>query len=517
MNRPHSIKCRALLLMLTAISVALPAHAQKTKPVQKTVEKTTEFRGIRETTLPNGLTVLTKEVHTAPVVYFSVWYKVGSVNEGVGQTGMSHLLEHMLFKGTKKRGPGVISATLQNNGAQFNATTSYDRTNYFETLAADRLELGIEIEADRMVNSLFDPAQHRKEMTVVRSEFEGGENNPGYALTKAVRLAAYQIHPYRWPTIGIRADIENTSRDEMYAYYRSYYVPNNATIVIVGDFDTARALALVRKHFGSIPARPIPQHFITPDPPQEGERRVIVRRAGTTPEIEIAYHIPGYLHTDRYVLDVLETVLSGGRTARFFQNLIQTGLASDADAYDYGLRDPDLCFLSATVQPGHTNAELEKALLAEVEKLQTTPISDEELKRALNQAEAAYIYSKDAVQSQGRILGENAMKGDWRYGETYVENLRKVTPADVQRVAKQYLVERNRTVGYFEPVAKGAEAATVVAARTPEVKETVKMANTAVKAAGVSPPLAGGGVRTGIAFASTRNLRKAPSPSPSRK
>ncbi|HVF09246.1 MAG TPA: pitrilysin family protein, partial [Abditibacteriaceae bacterium] len=425
------------------------------------------LNGIQETRLPNGLQVLTKEAHTAPVVYFSIWYKVGSAHEQLGQSGMSHLLEHMLFKGTKTRKPGEISAALQQNGAAFNATTSFDRTNYFETLASDRLELALQIESDRMANSLFDASQHQKEMTVVRSEYEGGENNPATALTKAVRLTAYQVHPYRWMTIGFRSDIENISRDEMFAYYKKYYVPNNATIVMVGDFDTAKALGLVRKYFGRMPSRPIRQHFITPEPEQQGERRVTVRRAGTVRQVQIAYHIPRFGHADRYAIDVLESVLSGGRTARFFSSLIQTGLASAADAYDYGLRDPDLAFLNATAQPGKSNAELESALLAEVEKLQTTPISDEELKRVLNQAEAQYIYEQDSVQSQGRQLGENAMRGDWRYGETYLAHLRRVTPADVQRVAKQYFVERNRTVGYFEPITPDAAALLAATGSTP--------------------------------------------------
>ena len=238
------------------------------------------LNGIQQTVLPNGLTVLTKEVHAAPVVYFSVYYKVGSLDEEVGETGMSHLMEHMMFKGTKTRGPGVISATLQNNGADFNASTSFDRTEYHETLAADRLELAMQIESDRMVNSAYDEAQHQKEMTVVRSEYEAGENDPGTALGKAVRLAAFQVNPYRWETIGFKADIENFTRDEMYAYYQNYYAPNNAVVVIVGDFDTAKALDLARKYFGPIPPHPIAQHFITPEPVQEGERRVVVRRAG---------------------------------------------------------------------------------------------------------------------------------------------------------------------------------------------------------------------------------------------
>ncbi len=434
------------------MAMAAPAPA----PMTPNAGLPISLNGVQQTVLPNGLTVLTKEVHTAPVAYFSVWYKAGSVNEQVGQTGMSHLLEHMLFKGTTTRKPGEISALLQANGAQFNATTYFDRTNYFETLASDRLELAMALEADRMQNSLFDAAEHQKEMTVVRSEYEGGENNPGAALNKAVRLAAYQVHPYRTTTIGFRADIENISRDEMVAFYKKNYVPNNATIVIVGDFDTKAALAMVGKHFGSIPAKPITASFITPEPVQQGERRVIVRRAGTTKIVEMAFHMPEFGHPDRYAIDVMEGTLGGGRTARFFSSLVQSGLASSADVGDAGLRDPDLIIFDATPQPGKTNEEIEKALLAEIEKIQAAPISAEELKRVVSQAEAGYIFGRDSVQSQGSQLGENAMKGNWRYGETYLENLRRVTPADVQRVAQKYLIETNRTVGYFEPIVPGA-------------------------------------------------------------
>ena len=252
--------------------------------------------GVQEHHLANGLTVLTKEVHAAPVAYFAVWYKVGSGFEQVGQSGMSHLLEHMMFKGTKTRPPGSISALLQANGAEFNANTFFDRTCYFETLASDRLDLAMQLESDRMVNSLFDEKQHQKEMTVVRSEYEGGENNPGSALSKAVRLSAFQINPYRWQTIGFRSDIENISRDEMYAYYQKYYVPSNAVVVVVGDFDTKTALAKVGKYFGGIPAGHPQGHFITPEPPQEGERRVTVRRAGTVPQTEIVYPHPRFRH-----------------------------------------------------------------------------------------------------------------------------------------------------------------------------------------------------------------------------
>ena len=260
--------------------------------------KPTVLNGIRETKLANGLTVLTKEVHTAPVVYFSVWYKAGSVNEQLGQSGMSHLLEHMMFKGTTSRKPGEISALLQQNGAQFNATTSFDRTNYFETLAADRLEMAMKLESDRMTNSLFDEKEHQKRCRSCVRNTKAAENNPSTALTKAVRLAAYQVHPYRWMTIGFRSDIENIDRDEMYAYYQKNYVPNNATIVMVGDFDTPQALAMVNRYFGAIPRKPINASFITPEPEQVGERRVTVRRAGTTGQVQIAYHIPEFGNPD---------------------------------------------------------------------------------------------------------------------------------------------------------------------------------------------------------------------------
>ncbi len=411
-----------------------------------------QLNGIRQTVLPNGLTVLTKEVHAAPVVYFAVYYKVGSIDEQVGETGMSHLMEHMMFKGTKTRGPGVISSTLQNIGADFDASTSFDRTEYHETLAADQLPVAMQIESDRMVNSLFDETQHQHEMSVVRSEYEAGENDPGNVLGKATRLTAFQVMPYRWETIGFKADIENFTRDEMYAYYQNFYAPNNATVVIVGDFDTAKTLDLVRQYFGAIPSHPIAHHFITPEPTQEGERRVTVRRAGSAPQMMMVYHIPGAYDPDRYALDVLETVLSNGRTSRLFQDMVQPGLASDAEAYDYGLRDPDLIYFSATAQPGHTNAELEQALLKEIAALQATPITAAELTRAVNQAEAGYVFGKDSVEQQGEELGEDAMKGDWRFGENYLSHLRQVTPADVQRVAQKYLTADNRTVGYFEPL-----------------------------------------------------------------
>jgi zinc protease len=225
---------------------------------------------VRETVLPNGLTVLIKPVRTAPVVSFSVWYRTGSRNEHTGITGVSHLLEHMLFKGTRHYQVGEISRTLSLNGAGFNASTYYDWTNYYETIAADRLELAMQIEADRMVNSRIDQADLDAEMTVVRSELEGGENNPGRLLWTAVTATAFQAHPYQWPVIGWRSDVENVPRDAIYRYYKTHYGPNNAVVVVVGDVDPDEALRLVEKHFGPIPPGAPPPPVYTTEPPQRG-------------------------------------------------------------------------------------------------------------------------------------------------------------------------------------------------------------------------------------------------------
>src|SRR5262245_20481244 len=279
---PLAAAVAVALLLLTGVAAQSPAP---TPPVAATPTRPglALTAGVRDTTLPNGLRVLVKEVRGAPVVSFAVWYKVGSRNEHTGITGVSHLLEHMLFKGTPRYHVGEISRTLFLNGAAFNASTYYDWTNYYATIAADRLELAMEIEADRMVNSRIDRADLEAEMTVVRSELEGGENNPGRLLFQAVTSAAFSAHPYQWPVIGWRSDVENVPRDALYRYYKTYYGPNNATVVIVGDVETERALTLVRKYFGSLKRIPPPPPVYTAEPPQRGERRVTVRRAGSLP------------------------------------------------------------------------------------------------------------------------------------------------------------------------------------------------------------------------------------------
>ena len=407
--------------------------------------------GVRETRLPNGLRVLTKEVRSAPVVSFGIWYQVGSRNEHNGITGISHLLEHMMFKGTQRYRLGEIARTLFLNGASFNANTFYDWTSYFETLAADRLELAIELEADRMFNSRIDKVDLDSEMTVVRSELEGGENDPDTLLRQAVTASAIQAHPYHWPVIGWRSDVEQMPREALREYYRAHYGPNNATVVIVGDFETTRALDLVTKHFGAIQPIPAPPPVYTTEPDQRGERRIVVNQAGALPIVTLAYKVPAASHPDFYALDVLGTVLGEGRTGRLYQALVETELASSVDAGAPSLRDPFLFYVTATARPGVSAPKLEAAMLEEIERIKTAPITAEELARATRRIESSFAYQTESVTAQARELGYWAMVADWRYLTTYMDRIRALTPEAVQTIANRYFLTDKRTVGHFVP------------------------------------------------------------------
>jgi zinc protease len=411
--------------------------------------------GVTETVLPNGLRVLTKEVHTAPVVSFSVWYPVGSRNEHSGITGISHLVEHMMFKGTQRYRVGEIARTLFLNGASFNANTYYDWTSYYETLAADRLELAMQIESDRMAHSRMEKADLASEMTVVRSELEGGENDPETLLRRAVVAAAFEAHPYHWPIIGWRSDVEQMPRDAIYRYYKTHYGPNTATVVIVGDFETPRALAQMRRYFGVIKPIPPPPPVYTTEPSQRGERRVLVKQAGPLPMVMLAYKAPSATSPDFYALDVLGTVLGDGRTSRLYQGLVEKELASGIEAGAPSLRDPFLFFVAATARPGVSVDRLEAAMLEAVDRVKSAPVAPDELARAQRQIAASFAYQTDSVTAQAREIGYWAMVDDWRYLATYLDRIRAVTPADVQAVAQKYFVADQRTVGHFVPTADG--------------------------------------------------------------
>jgi len=404
-----------------------------------------------ETVLDNGLKVLVQEVRSAPVVSFMVWYKVGSRNESAGVTGISHLLEHMMFKGTPQYGKGEIARVLQRNGASFNAGTSIDYTNYYEVLASDRLELAMEIESDRMANALIPEEEHRLEMTVVRSELERNEDDPHRALYQELFAQAFKAHPYHWPTIGWRSDVEAISTEQIREYYRRHYMPNNATAVVVGDVDAARARDLVEKHFGRIPAGVLPPPVVTVEPPQLGERRFKIRKPGDTRYLMVAYPNPTLVHEDNYALDVLGMILGHGKTSRLYQGLVEGKVATEAEAQNETARDPFLFIMQATAAPGIELDALERALFAQVERLQGEPPAPAEMGRARKQLQASFIYARDSIRSLAQQLGYYETVGSYRYLDTYLDRIASVTGEDVSRVARAYLGESTRTVGQYEP------------------------------------------------------------------
>ncbi len=442
------------LLALAALTSALniPSQAQSTRDPR--IAAVTA--GVREIQLPNGLRIITKEVHSAPVVNFSVWYRVGSRNEHTGITGVSHLLEHLMFKGTRRLRPGEISRTLFANGATFNAGTYYDATRYWATVAADRLELVVGLEADRMINSRIDASDLKSEMTVVRSELEGGENDPTEILSQAVAAAAFQSHPYQWPIIGWRKDVENVSRNAIYDYYRRYYAPNNAAVVVVGDFDTARVQSLIRKHFGAIPRSPNPPTVYTQEPPQRGERRVTIRRAGNLPIVQIAYRGPAARSADFYALDLLQMVLAHGRASRMQKSLRDKKLVTDVSAGAPTQKDPYLFLFTATAAPGVTAERLEAALRDEIERARSEAPTAEEMERAKNQIETSFVFQTDSVSEQAEQIGYYDSLIHWRYLDTYISRVRALRGEDVVNVARKYFVPEASTTGVFIPTSAGA-------------------------------------------------------------
>lgn len=415
---------------------------------------------VTETVLPNGLKVLIKEVHAAPVVTVDMWYKVGSRNERPGITGASHLLEHMTYKGTKEFAKEEMRNLSKRNGAVDNGATYYDYTHYYTTIASDRVELPLRMEASRLSSALIRQDDLNSERTVVRSELEGRENEPGSLLFRSMMAAAYEAHPYQWPVVGWRADIERTTAEELRAYYRTYYVPNNATLVIVGAVDTARTLELVKKYYGRIKAGAAPPQWVTPELAQRGERRVTVRRQGRVPFENIAYHVPEITHADMPALMLLEQILGAGRMSRLNQAIVESKLGVSAWASSLILREPGLFLVGGVAAPGLSLAPIEKTLFSEIEKIKANPPSAEEMARARRQLDASLIFSRDSVTQQAEQLGYYAtVASDWRFLDRLPERLRAVTPAEVSRVAKTYLTADNRTVGIFEPTAEATPQA----------------------------------------------------------
>jgi zinc protease len=422
---------------------------------------------VRETHFENGLKILTRELHNAPVATFWVWYRVGSRNEVLGITGAAHWVEHMMFKGTQKLGKGDVFNLVTRNGGSNNAFTWLDYTAYFETLPSDRLDIAIEIESDRMVNARFDPDEVASERTVIISEREGHENDPGFWLAEELQATAYKVHPYHHETIGWKADLQRMTRDDLYNFYKKYYAPQNATVVVVGDFDTEQLLEKLSATFGQIARGADIPALTIEEPEQAGERRVTVRRPGAAPYFMAAYKSPRATDPDFYATMMLAGVLSGasglamgrtspGRSSRLYRALVEKSLTADAGVYYRPMLDPYLFQVSATARPGVSLEKIERAVFAELEKIASKPITDHEYEKVLKQTRAQYVYAEDGVGNHGYRLGMLDIVASWRMYETFLENLENVTKDDVQRVAKKYLAETNRTVGWFVPTNAGA-------------------------------------------------------------
>ena len=435
------------------------------------VMKITTIEGISEYRLENGMKVLLFPDPSKPTVTVNVTVFVGSRHEGYGEAGMAHLLEHMLFKGTPDH-PAIPKA-LKDRGAEFNGTTSLDRTNYYETLPAndDNLEFAIRLEADRLINSYVKGEDLTTEMTVVRNEFERGENNPHMILSQRIMSAAYNWHNYGQSTIGNRADIERVPIDSLKAFYKKYYQPDNAMVVVAGRFDEDKVLELVGKYFGTLPkpSRALPQTY-TEEPPQDGERTVTLRRVGEVSVVGALYHIPAGGHPDFAAIDVLESVLTMTPSGRLYKALVEQKKAASVSGAAYALHDPGVLRFMAEVATGNSPETVLDGLLDTLQAVIDQGVKDEEVDRAkqrlLKQREQQ---SSDSQQSAVE-LSEWASQGDWRLYFLYRDRLEQVTSKDVNRVARAYLQPSNRTVGVYYPT---KEAQRTIVPPTPQLAEMI--------------------------------------------
>jgi zinc protease len=422
-------------------------------------------------TLPNGMLVLTKEVRSAPVATSWVWYRVGSRNEPSGQTGISHWVEHMLFKGTPTIPRGEFDRLIARNGGSFNGFTWVDYTAYYETLPADRIELGLRIESDRMVNTLFEPDEVDSERTVIISELEGYANYPETWLDEAVKAIAFTAHTYHHPVIGYKSDLLAMTRDELFAYYQTFYMPNNAVLVLVGDFDGDAMLRTAERYFAGLPRGPELPRLRAEEPEPQGERRVTIRRPGPAEYVQIAYLAPDCRSPDFAALAVLDAVLSGAkalsfmgggaqtnRSARIYKALVESELAAAAWSSYTPSRDPFLLELSATVREDHSAAEVEQALIGEVAKIQQDGVGAAELAKVQKQMRAQVAYGSESVTNQAMQLGMWEVLDSYRRVATLPDELAAVTADDVRRVAQQYLTENRRVVGHFIPTDEEKQA-----------------------------------------------------------
>jgi zinc protease len=423
---------------------------------------------MRETTLDNGLKVLVREEHTAPLASVWCWYKVGSRDERLGLTGVSHWVEHMNFKGTENIPRDQVKGIIEQFGGSWNGYTWIDQTTYLETATRDALDRMLFIEAERMARCLYHPDDCESERTVIIAELQGGENDPDVFLDQEVTATALKAHPYRHPTIGWLPDLQTMTRDDLFGHYRRFYIPNNATLVIVGDVDPDDAIRRAEKHFGAIPAGPAPPRHWTVEPEQTGERRVTIRREGTTAYLKLAYHAPAATDPGFFPALVLDTVLTGAkgvnlwssfrdtppqRQARLYRALVEGGLASNVSGQIVPTAEPFLYTVSATATDGTPLGAVEAATLKELDEVRANGITPLELTRAKKQLHARFVFDTDSITNIAHQLGyfETVAGVEW-FG-SIGDRVQAVGLEAVADAARAMLIPANRTIGWFEPAA----------------------------------------------------------------
>jgi len=425
---------------------------------------------LTQVTLKNGLQVLLKEIHTAPLISNWLWYRVGSKDEPTGKTGISHWVEHMQFKGTPQFPASVLDKAIAREGGQWNAFTFMDWTTYYETMPADKIDLALRLEADRMVNSLFNAEEVESERTVIIAEREGSENEPLSLLGEAIQHAAFRIHPYHHEVIGDMADLRTITRDDLYNHYRAYYIPNNAVLAVAGDFETKKMLARITELFEPIKPGPTPPRLQRPEPEQPGEIRLTVEGPEETAYLQVSYRAPAASHPDFYPLAVLDSLLAGpsnlnmfggggvsNKTSRLYRALIDKGLAVSIHGGSSATIDPFLYTFTITAHPEQTPEVALAALDTEIERIQDESPSTEDVARAIKQARAMFAFGTENITNQAFWLAYAEMFADYSWFTSYLEKLAAVTPAEVQRVARAYFRTKSRIVGTYLPVPEGGD------------------------------------------------------------
>jgi zinc protease len=419
---------------------------------------------LTQTILSNGLKVLLKEIHTAPIISSWMWYRVGSRDEIQGRTGVSHWVEHMQFKGTEQFPANILDKAISRDGGSWNAFTYLDWTAYFETMPADKIDLALRLEGDRMSNSRFNPEEVASERMVIISEREGSENEPLFLLGEAMQQTAFRIHPYHHEVIGDMADLRSMTRDDLYGHYRTFYVPNNAVMAMAGDFEAEAMLARIRELFEPIPAGENLARLARPEPSQKGEVRLSVEGPGATSYVQACYRFPAASHPDFFPLTVLDSLLAGpsnlnmfsggisNKTSRLYRALVDKEYVVSVHGGAQATIDPFMYTITMTIHPRRKPEEALAALDKEIQRVKEEKVSKEEITRAIKQARALFAYGSENITNQGFWLGYAEMFADYNWFETYLDKLSAVTVKDVQRVANEYFRPQRRVVGTYIPL-----------------------------------------------------------------